>query len=99
MWGEDKQSYYRQGRGIKEILRSTIEARCACGYLTLKPNGNFEAFNGGLTVKRVRVRIIDDKTGEVVKRLRSRLVKDRYGREYDDITYYWQCNACGNDWK
>ena len=99
MWGEDKQSHYTQGRTIREILRSSIEARCVCGYLTLKPNGEFEGFNGGLTVKRSAVRIIDDKTGEVVQRLRSRLVEDRYGREHDDIMYHYQCNACGNDWK
>ena len=85
-WGSEKQSHYRQGREIQEIRRSQIEAVCRCGFLTLKPGNEFEEHNGGLTVKRKQVRIIDDRTGRVVQRLRG-------------VQTYHGCNACVNDWK
>lgn len=82
-WGTEKQSHYRAGRELREVEKSQIEAACACGYLTLKPGSEFEERNGGLTIKRSNVRIMDN--GREVKRLRIR----RWG----------QCNACVNDWK
>jgi len=96
MWGTDKQSHYRQGRSIKEIMRSEIDGQClGCGYLTLKSTDGFEEHNGGLTVKRSQVKIIDDKTGSVVQKLRPRKGKDGW----DDFLTYYSCNACVNDWK
>ena len=67
-------------------MRSQIEAVCHCGFLTLNPANGFEEHNGGLTVRRSRVRIIDDRTGRVVQRLRG-------------VRTYYGCNACVNDWK
>ena len=85
-WGTEIQPHYRKGREVQEVLRSQIEAVCRCGFLTLKPGNTFEERNGGLTIKRKQVRIIDDKTGQVVQRLRG-------------VNTYYSCNACVNDWK
>jgi hypothetical protein len=81
-----KELHYQQGRDIQEIRRSQIEAICCCGYLTLKPTNDFEGHNGGLTVKRSKVKIVDDQTGNVVQRLRG-------------VRTYESCNACVNNWK
>ena len=85
-WGTEKQSYYVAGREIQTVQRSQIEAHCKCGYLTLNPSGDFESHNGGLTVRRSTVRIINDATGRIIKRLRG-------------VRKYTGCNACVNDWK
>lgn len=90
MWGADgKQEYYRAGRGLEAIRVSQIEAVCQCGYLTLKPTNDFENHCGGLTVKRSKVQIINDRTGEPLERFRPGKKVLRFGC----------CNACGNDWK
>ena len=86
MWGEDKQSHYREGRGITAVQKNEIEAVCRCGYLTLKPRNDFEEHNGGLTVKRSQVRIFNGE--EEVRALRGK-----------KIMRYSACNACGNDWR
>ena len=93
MWGSEysKQDHYKAGRSATTLMRSNIEGACACGYLTLKPTSDFEQHNGGLTVKRSRVEIIDDKTGDEINILRSR--KDA------PINRYGNCNACVNDWR
>jgi len=99
------QEYYqKQGyqEPFKSIMRSEIEAICQCGYLTLKPRNAFEDHNGGITVKRSRVTIIDDKTGQVIKRLRPKLIQGGRAqgyRDYDDIMTHCNCNACVNGWK
>jgi len=80
------QAHYRQGRGIKEVLKSDIEGICECGYLSLKPQCDFENRKGGLTVKRSKVTIVNE-DGNEVKRL------SRKG-----INTYYQCNACVNHW-
>ncbi len=85
-WGPEKQSHYCQGRAVQEIAKSQIDGYCQCGYLTLNPTNEFEEHNGGLTVRRSRVRIIDDKTGQVLQRLRG-------------VPTWFACNACANDWK
>ena len=92
MWGDgSKQEYFEQGRGVKEILRSQINSRCeSCNYLTLEGTNDFENHNGGLTVKRSDVRIIDDETEQEVITLRPR---------EDDFFNGWGCNACVNDWR
>jgi hypothetical protein len=89
MWGDTgKQEHYREGRSITEVLKSEIAAVCRCGFIELKPRGAFEEHNGGLTVKRSQVVIVDDRTGACVKVLRGR-----------SINHYDSCNACVNDWK
>lgn len=90
-----KQDYFKQGREIRVIYRSQIYGYCDCGYVTLKPTNKFEEHNGGLTVKRSQITIVDDETGKAVKKLRLRTGKDGY----DDIMHWWSCNACVNDWK
>lgn len=94
VWGEPKQPYYEKGRKIKSIMRSQIEGICDCGYITLKPINLFETRNGGLTVKRSKVQIFDDKTGKEILKLRPK----KYGNYYD-INLYGSCNACDNHWK
>lgn len=91
----ERQEYYRRGRRIREVMRSEIDSICDCGYLTLKPRNAFEEHNGGLTVRRYRVRIVDDRTGEIVRRLRPRREPDRDS----DIMTSFSCNACANDWR
>lgn len=86
--GVDKQSHYKEGRKLKAIMLSSIEAICNCGYLSLVPTSSFESHNGGLTVKRSNVFITNDKTGKVVKRLSRK-----------NINSYCNCNACVNNWK
>ena len=88
--GPDVQPYYRQGRGLQEIMRSQIDTLCGCGYIMLKATNDFEKQSGGLEVKRSQVRIIDDKTGRKVIKLRPK------GKEFLKV---WSCNACVNDWK
>lgn len=92
MWGSQfsKQEHYAAGRDIKVVNRRDIDGVCACGYLTLAPTSDFEEHNGGLTVKRSRVEIIDD-NGNVVEKLRpsKKMPFNRYGC----------CNACVNDWR
>ncbi len=83
IWGTEKQSHYRAGRELQEVEKNQIDGVCDCGYLTLKPSNEFETQNGGLTVKRSTVRIMDH--GREVKRLR--------------IRKWSGCNACVNDWK
>ena len=96
MWGTDRQPYYKQGRNIKQIYRSQIEGQClSCGYLTLSPNSSFEEFNGGLTVKRTNIEIIDDKAGNIIKKLKPRRNKNGY----NDFLSYYTCNACINNWR
>ncbi len=91
MWGtDDKQSHYRQGRKVTEIMLNDIDAVCSCGYITLKPSSDFERHNGGLTVKRSGVMIINNKTGDEVKRLNTK---------NKGIMSYGSCNACVNEWK
>ena len=89
MWGGDgsKQEYYKAGRGISEIRREDVDCVCDCGYVMLKPTSDFEDHNGGMMVKRSKVRILD-KNGEEVKRLRGK-----------DILRIGSCNACVNDWR
>lgn len=88
MWGDtEQQQHYRQGRTLQEVKLSDIEGVCKCGYLTLKPNGDFEQHHGGLTVKRSQVRIVRD-DGTEVKQLRGK-----------DIMRWFSCNACANNWK
>lgn len=88
MWGDtSKQAHYRQGRQLEEVRLADIEAVCDCGYLTLKPTTHFEQHNGGLTVKRSKVRIVRQ-DGTEVKRLRGK-----------DIMHYGSCNACVNQWR
>ena len=91
-----KQGHYKRGRDIKNVLRHEIDGYCKCGYLTLKPNSSFEEHNGGLTVKRIDVTIIDVLTGNVVKTLRPKYDKPT---DEDDIMLFYSCNACVNDWK
>jgi hypothetical protein len=84
------QSHYREGRKVQEVERSRIEYVCSCGYITLKPACSLENENGGLTVKRSRVRIIDDETGNIIMRLKPRR---------KDFIRVGGCNACENGWK
>lgn len=87
MWGQDKQGHYRAGRDVQEVKLNQIEGICNCGYLTLKPTNEFEEHNGGLTVKRSRVKIVR-KDGTVVRHPRGKGIQ-RYG----------SCNACANGWR
>ena len=84
MWGVNTQSYYQSGRSIREVQLSSIDGVCECGYLTLTPTTDFERQNGGLTIKRSKVRIVRD-DGSEVKRLR--------------MSRWYGCNACVNNWK
>lgn len=86
-WGENKQSHYTAGRELQEVKLEQIEGICSCGYLTLNPSNDFEQHNGGLTVKRSKVRIVRQ-DGSTVKQLRGKQF-NRYGG----------CNACVNGWK
>lgn len=86
--GTDKQPYYKQGRELETIMLSDIEGICDCGYLTLSPTNSFENHNGGLTIKRNNVTILNDETGQKVKRLSRK-----------NINSYSTCNACANDWR
>lgn len=86
MWGSNStQEHYEAGRQIIEVLKSQIEAICRCGFLTLAPANEFERHNGGLTVKRSQVNIVDAE-GNTVKRLRG-------------VNRYYSCNACANNWR
>ena len=86
MWGDTTiQEHYLAGREVREVLKSQIEAVCQCGFLTMKPTNDFEQHNGGLTVRRSSVRIINS-DGTTVKRLRG-------------VNTYCSCNACANNWK
>ncbi len=85
-FGEPKQPYYTAGRDIEVIKKDMIEGICQCGYLTLNPVGEFEKHNGGITVKRSKVKIIRE-DGSIVKTLRGKFNR------------YSGCNACINDWK
>ena len=88
-WGINEigkcQKHYRAGQATKKIQKSQIEAVCKCGYITLKPQNDFEQHNGGLTVKRSHVRIVNH-LGQLVKRLCG-------------VQHWYACNACVNDWK
>lgn len=100
--GNDKQSYFRQGRKVIEtngwIDRSDIQGYCACGFINLKPTNDFEEHNGGLNIKRNKVKIYDD-DNHVIKRLRPRKIKKGKDKGYDDIQLWSSCNACVNSWK
>lgn len=92
MWGSDgRQDYYKAGREIKTINKSDIDCICSCGFLTLNPKNEFEGYNGGLTVKRSEVVIVDDKDGKQVYKLRA-------PKKGNPIKVQ-SCNACVNDWR
>jgi len=91
--GNNKEDHYKKGRCVRNINRTDILGYCKCGYLTLKPEDAFEQHNGGLTVKRSNVKIIDN--GKIIQKLRPRL--DTEG--WDDIQLWYGCNACVNGWK
>jgi hypothetical protein len=86
-WGSDPtiQAHYRGGREVQEVLKSQVDGVCRCGYITLAPANDFERHNGGLTVKRSQVRIVDAQ-GREVKQLRG-------------VQRWWSCNACANNWR
>ncbi len=69
------------------VSRRDIEGICSCGYLTLRPAGDFEEQNGGMTVKRSQVVILRD-DGTTVKVLPGK-----------GINLYGACNACANNWR
>lgn len=93
-WGMgEKQSHYLAGRQVNVIHKSQIEGVCACGYITMKPQDDFENHNGGLTVRKNSLTILDS-NGRPVRRLRPRTINGR-----KEFNLYFRCNACVNDWR
>ena len=86
-----KQAYYKSNGKIITRWRDQIHAVCDCRYITLKPTNEFEEHNGGKTIKRLLLIIVDNKTEQIIHRLRM--------RKNDCIMHTWSCNACVNKWR
>lgn len=87
-WGaEFPQLVYTEKRSdIGTVFVDDIEAICSCGRISLKPHGEFELKNVGLTVMRKTVEILR-RDGSEVKSLRSK-----------KIMHWSSCNGCANKW-